>query len=220
MINNTKDKLIIEQANSTVKRYDLINYIINKYGFKDYLEIGVANGDCIKKIEAINKDGVDPIIEKGITSEEINYKMNSNEFFTLPKISNKKYDVIFIDGLHHSEQVDVDIKNSLQHLNDGGFIFLHDCNPYSFELQLTPRKTVAWSGDVWKSIVKLRHLDINLDISVVNTDFGVGVISKGKNTPIDGFTLNESLNWDIFVNNRKYFLNLLEVDEFFDKNSN
>jgi hypothetical protein len=219
VIKNTKDILIIEQANSIVKRYDLINYIINKYGFKDYLEIGVANGDCIKKIKATNKDGVDPVVESTVTCQEINYKMNSNEFFELTEISNKKYDVIFIDGLHHSEQVDIDIKNALQHLNDGGFIFLHDCNPCSFESQLIPRQTVAWNGDVWKSIVKLRHLDINLNISVVNTDFGVGVISKGKNTPIDGFTLKESLNWDVFVNNRKYFLNLLEIDEFFDKYS-
>jgi hypothetical protein len=219
VIDNRKDKLVIEQSNSKVKRYDLINYIINKYGFKEYLEIGVANGDCIKKIEATNKDGVDPLVEGGVKCPEINYKMTSNDFFALAKISNKKYEVIFIDGLHHSEQVDNDIKNALQHLSDGGFIFLHDCNPCSFESQLIPRKTVAWNGDVWKSIVKLRHLDINLNISVVNTDFGVGIISRGKNTPIDGFTLNESLNWDIFIKNKKYFLNLLEIDEFFDKYS-
>jgi hypothetical protein len=79
VINNTKDILIIEQANSIVKRYDLINYIINKYGFKDYLEIGVANGDCIKKIKATNKDGVDPVVESTVTCQEINYKMNSKK---------------------------------------------------------------------------------------------------------------------------------------------
>jgi hypothetical protein len=219
MINNTHDILIIEQNNSIVKRYDLVNYIINKYNFKDYLEIGVAFGDCIRRIEAPNKDGVDPVVEEKVTCAEINYKMGSNEFFALSEITNKKYDVIFIDGLHHSEQVDIDIKNSLEHLNDGGFILLHDCNPPSYDSQLVPRQAVAWNGDVWKSIVKLRHLDIDLDISVVNTDYGVGIISKGKNIPIDGFTLEESLNWNNFVNNRKYFLNLLEIDEFFDKYS-
>jgi hypothetical protein len=45
------------------------------------------------------------------------------------------------------------------------------------------------------------------------------VISKGKNTPIDRFTLEESLNWNTFASDRKYFLNLLEIDEFFDKYS-
>ena len=219
MIDNTRDALIIAQANSMVKRYDLVNYIINKYSFKDYLEIGVAHGDCIKRIEAENKDGVDPVVEATVTCPEINYKMGSNDFFALPEITNKKYDVIFIDGLHHSEQVDIDIKNSLEHLNDGGFVFLHDCNPPSYASQLVPRQAVAWNGDVWKSIVKLRHLDIDLDISVVNTDYGVGIISKGKNYPIDKFTLEESLEWDVFSSDRKYFLNLLEIDEFFDKYS-
>jgi hypothetical protein len=219
MIDNTGDALIIAQANSIVKRYDLVNYIINKNGFKDYLEIGVAYGDCIRRIEAPNKDGVDPVVESTVTCPEINYKMGSNEFFALPEISNKKYDVIFIDGLHHSDQVDIDIKNSLEHLNEGGFIFLHDCNPPSYESQLVPRVASAWNGDVWKSIVKLRHLDIDLDISVIDTDFGVGIITKGKNHPIDGFILEESLEWDVFISNRKYFLNLLEIDEFFDKYS-
>jgi hypothetical protein len=217
MINNTQDRLIIEQENSIVKRYDLVNYIINKYRFKDYLEIGVAFGHCIRRIEAPNKDGVDPVVEENVTCAEINYKMGSNEFFELPEISNKKYDVIFIDGLHHSEQVDIDIKNALEHLNDSGFIFLHDCNPPSYESQLVPRQAVAWNGDVWKSIVKLRYTTTDLDISVINTDYGVGIITKGKNTPIDKFTLDELLQWDTFKNNRKYFLNLLEIDEFFDK---
>ena len=219
MINNSKDRLVIEQENSIVKRYDLVNYIINKNDFKDYLEIGVAFGDCIRRIEAPNKDGVDPVVEETVTCPEINYKMGSNEFFALPEISNKKYDVIFIDGLHHSEQVDIDIKNSLKHLNKGGFIFLHDCNPPSYESQLVPRAASVWNGDVWKSIVKLRHLDIDLDISVVNTDYGVGIITHGKNYPIDKFTLEESLEWDVFSSDRKYFLNLLEIDEFFDKYS-
>ena len=217
MIDNTGDALVIAQVNSIVKRYDLVNYIINKNGFKDYLEIGVAYGDCIRRIEAPNKDGVDPVVESTVTCPEINYKMGSNEFFALPEISNKKYDVIFIDGLHHSEQVDIDIKNALEHLNDSGFIFLHDCNPPSYESQLVPRQAVAWNGDVWKSIVKLRYTTTDLDISVINTDYGVGIITKGKNTPIDKFTLDELLQWDTFKNNRKYFLNLLEIDEFFDK---
>jgi hypothetical protein len=219
MINNGQDARVIAQNNSIIKRYDLVNHIINKNGFKDYLEIGVANGDCIRKIEAKNKDGVDPVVEAEVTCPEINYKMTSNDFFALPEISNKKYDVIFIDGLHHSDQVDIDIKNSLEHLNDGGFVFLHDCNPCSYESQLVPRQATAWNGDVWKSIVKLRHTNVNLDISVVNTDYGVGVITVGKNEPIDKFTLEESLDWNVFESDRKYFLNLLEVDEFFDKYS-
>ncbi len=74
----------------------------------------------------LNGDAVDPVVEVNVRCPEINYEMTSNEFFALEKIQNKKYDVIFIDGLHETTQVDIDIQNSLKHLNEGGFILLHD----------------------------------------------------------------------------------------------
>lgn len=217
MINNTQDREVIEQENSIVKRYDLTNYLIEQYNFVDYLEIGVAFGKCVRNVKVKNKDAVDPVVEVNVRCPEINYEMTSNEFFALEKIQNKKYDVIFIDGLHETTQVDIDIQNSLKHLNEGGFILLHDCNPVSYESQLVPRQATAWNGDVWKSIVKLRCSDVDLDINVVDTDYGVGVISKGKNKKIDKFTLDECLDWNTFSDNKKYILNLIGPGKFFEK---
>lgn len=217
MINNSNDQLVMEQESSIFKRYDLTNFLINQYNFKDYLEIGVAFGNCIRNVNAENKDGVDPVVEENVTCPEINYRMTSNDFFKLDEIQNKKYDIIFIDGLHESTQVDIDIRNALKHLNSGGFILLHDCNPVSYDSQLVPRQATAWNGDVWKSIVKLRCSDVNLDICVVNTDYGIGVITNGKNKKIEKFTIDECLDWKTFEKNKKYILNLIEPTEFFDK---
>jgi hypothetical protein len=51
------------------------------------------------------------------------FKMNSNEFF----LSNsKKYDLIFVDGDHSSDQVKIDIENSWKVLNKGGYLILDD----------------------------------------------------------------------------------------------
>ena len=57
--------------------------------------------------------------------------MTSDEFFDFLRTNefDRKYDVIFIDGLHKSYQVKKDILNSLQFLNPKGYIVLHDCNP-------------------------------------------------------------------------------------------
>ena len=45
-------------------RYDLINKVIKKFGFKKYLEIGVCvPSDCFDMIEVEDKVGVDPGIE-------------------------------------------------------------------------------------------------------------------------------------------------------------
>ena len=49
--------------------------------------------------------------------------MTSNEFFL---ITQKKYDLIFIDGDHSSTQVTFDINNSWKILNKGGYLNLDD----------------------------------------------------------------------------------------------
>jgi hypothetical protein len=47
-----------------VYRYDLMNKIIKRFGFKNYLEIGVCvPSDCFDRIEIGDKVGVDPGLE-------------------------------------------------------------------------------------------------------------------------------------------------------------
>lgn len=201
----------------TTKRWDLINFLANEYNSIDYLEIGVFDGHCIQKIECVNKDGVDPGVENGI-GIGVNYQMTSDEFFN--SHVSKKYDIIFIDGLHHSDQVDKDIENSLNFLNDGGFILLHDCNPPDYDIQLVPRQTGIWNGDVWKSIVKLRCMNPNLDINVIDTDWGVGLIRRGSQELYTKSSLNDCLQWEYFDENREELLNIITVDEFYKKIKN
>ena len=218
---NKEKKYTIEKYcdDNAPKRYDLINFLINEYGFKDYLEIGVNDGSCIRKINIENKDGVDPSPNSelgfGEPVPEINYQVTSDYFFD--NYTYKKYDVIFIDGLHHSDQVDKDIQNSLRYLNDAGFILLHDCNPPEYEIQLVPRQTGIWNGDVWKSIVKLRCTDPTLEINVIDTDWGVGVIRKNNSDIYKKEPLEKCLEWNYFDSNRESLLNIISVDDFFKK---
>ena len=57
----------------------------------------------------------------------------SDEFFNQ---NNEKFDVIFIDGLHHYDQCQADAINSLKCLNKNGFIFFHDFIPRNFLLMI------------------------------------------------------------------------------------
>ena len=193
----------------------MINKIIKSHAFKRYLEIGVFKGKTIEKIEIENKDGVDPGFE-GHMSEFVNHRMTSDDFFkNLPE--DTKYDVIFIDGLHISQQVDKDIHNSLRHLNESGYIFLHDCNPPHKDLQLVPRQSALWNGDVWKSVVKLRCSNSKLQINVVDTDWGVGIITKGTQTTYKKEPIENCLEWNYFEKNREELLNMISVEEFYRK---
>jgi hypothetical protein len=211
MINNLQEPEVIRYINSEIKRFDIINYLIEKYKLVNYLEIGVFQGENIRKVKAFHKDGVDPGAE-GYVVPEVNYPMTSDDFFNLLKgHEDIKYDIIFIDGLHHADQVKKDIRNSLNHIVDGGFIVLHDCNPVSYKAQLVPRQTIAWNGDVWKAFVDFKAHYPKMECSVIDTDFGVGVIKVGERI----VTFQDNIwTWDYFNNNRKTLLNLITWDEF------
>lgn len=209
--NNLHESEVIRNLDSEIKRYHIINYLIEKYNLINYLEIGVFKGENIREIKAIHKDGVDPGVE-GYTPPEVNYPMISDNFFDLIRgHEDIKYDIIFIDGLHHADQVEKDIENALNHVVDGGFILLHDCNPVSYEAQLVPRQTIAWNGDVWKAFVNFKAHYPKMECCVVDTDFGVGVIKVGE--PIYNTQAN-IWEWDYFDSHRKELLNLINWDEF------
>ena len=186
-----------------IYRWNLIQLIIDKYNFKDYLEIGCDKNQSFSKIIVNNKVGVDPISGGTIRS-------TSDDFF---KNFNNNYDVIFIDGLHYYEQVIKDIKNSLKILNNDGFILVHDCLPRTLAHQAVPRYRGSWNGDVWKSIVELRN-DINLDIITCEIDFGVAVIRKRKNqNPLNLSQKNfKSLKFQDYFYKHKKFMNIKNYD--------
>jgi hypothetical protein len=209
--NNLQEEEVVKNINSRIKRYDIINYLIEKYKLVNYLEIGVFQGENIRKVKALHKDGVDPGIE-GYVAPEVNYPITSDAFFELIKEHDDiKYDIIFIDGLHHSTQVTKDINNALRHLIDGGFLLMHDCNPVSYDAQKIPRETIAWNGDTWKSFVNFKEYNPNVKCCVIDTDFGVGVIQK-----IDDTYSTTVSHWDYeeFVSNKNKLLNLITWDEF------
>ncbi len=187
-----------------MKRNEIIQTLINKIGAKKYLEIGLGDGKNFKSIKCENKVGVDPFFKYNDT-----LKITSDQFF---KENIETFDVIFIDGLHWSEQVYLDIINSVKCLSEYGYIICHDMNPHNEIIQKYPQEQEGeWTGDCWKALVKLRTKVNDLNICVVDTDYGCGIISKGFNHAL---VLNEDLTWENFVRNRVEWLNLISVEEF------
>jgi len=197
-----------------MNRGNIINKFIQKYKYETYLEIGVDGGWLFNSIGIKNKESVDPALGQ-YSHANPTHKMTSDEYFE--NCCKVKYDIIFIDGLHESHQVDKDIKNSLKCLNDGGRVLLHDCSPPNEKAQMVPRPGPGvWNGDVWKSLVKFNienHDEYN--VYVVDTDHGVGVIEKGKG--VCNIEMPEELDYKWLSKNRKDALNLISVKEFNSK---
>lgn len=164
------------------------------------------------------------------------FKVESDIFFKKNKKFLKKLnglDVVFIDGLHTYENSLRDIINSLRYLNSKGVIIVHDCYPPNAAAALPTKKfpnkkdisgidgwTGAWCGDVWKTIYYLRkNYSDYLDICVINSDNGLGVIKLNKpldnvNMVIDKIKFDEIdiLKYSDLINNLECFLNLKPVD--------
>ena len=185
-------------------RWDLIEYLINKYKYSDYLEIGCDQDQLFSKVKIKNKTGVDP-------TNGGNIRKTSDEFF---KENKKKFDIIFIDGLHTYNQVKKDILNSINCLKDEGIVLVHDCMPDSLSKQAVPRYRMSWNGDVWKAIVDLRQNE-NLEIYTCKIDQGIGVIKKKRNSSILKLEKNiKDLKFEDYYKNYEKYLRVIDLDKF------
>lgn len=100
---------------------------------------------------------------------------------------------------------------------------MHDCNPRSFEVQDGTEKgdKNSWSGDTWKAAVALR-LRRDLEIVVVDIDYGVGVIRRRVNRHplpeewIEYLDVNpiSMLTYDVYEKNRHTLQRMMTMADF------
>lgn len=220
--NQLNSKEALKEANRTI----VLNLLIEQFKFSNYLEIGVRNpADNFDLINCKNKYSVDPGVE--FKENPVDFQLTSDEFFEAIKSSQhqlhqKKFDVIFIDGLHLAEQVSRDILNSKKILSENGFIVLHDCNPPTewharedYYYDLTPAKKM-WNGTTWKAFFKERF-DKHFGSLCIDSDWGIGLISE--RIPVDNPPLEQNHFYEFFVlsRSRKNALNLISFEEFSQK---
>lgn len=193
-------------------RYEIINAFIAKFGYDKYLEIGVRGGECLREVRALVKDGVDPDSSK--CPQGVNYPMPSDDFFASLPIG-RQYDIVFVDGLHQHEQVVRDVENSLRFLSPGGTVLLHDCNPPTAWHASHDSNGGEWNGTVYKAILELRARRSDLEIFVVDTDWGVGVVRVGTAVPVDQAKVQAAMeDFSVFDANRTELLDLRSPEAF------
>lgn len=180
-------------------KHEIINRIIQEVEAKSYLEIGYGNGANFDKIECEYKLACDP--------QTINpdaQKITSDEFF---KAFQSDLDVVFIDGLHHAEQVRKDIVNSMK--CNAKAIILHDTIPHSKEMQEVPRNSKQWTGDCWRAAVGFIQSYPDVNVVTYRADFGLTVIYPAGKKVKKHFE-NKEMTYEEFKAKEVQLLNIID----------
>ncbi|MAT39159.1 MAG: hypothetical protein CL946_06110 [Ectothiorhodospiraceae bacterium] len=227
-----------------MNRIHVIQELINEVRAETYLEIGVKKGQCFLNIFAPSKIGVDPefkipaqrklstAVQNPTNVTNRYYEITSDEFFEkhADRVLTSGIDVAFVDGLHTYQQSYTDVTNVLKHLNDGGVIVMHDCNPTSevaalpadsikdVRLMDIPGWTGDWCGDVWKAVAMLRSQHEDIRVFVLDCDFGLGIVSKGTPKAVLPFTRQEvdNFTYDDLDKQRQEILDLQNEEYLWD----
>ncbi len=176
---------------------------------KSYLEIGVRDGSSFSKSKCISF-GVDPAfnVTKEIRNDCHLYRMTSDDFFKNVDVEKeagiKKFDLVFIDGMHLSEYAYRDFINTVKYCHEDSVILFDDIIPSSMDITTREKPLKGgWTGDVYKVIRVLRKYCPHINIVVVDTKPSGMAILTGIDLKMDKLpdvkNIEERLRGDEFA---------------------
>lgn len=178
-----------------VGRVEIVQFLLSQFDQPRYLEIGVNQGMTFCNVSAAEKTGVDPHFSFN-TAEYLKRNRNiylenmSSDVFFSTVCSMRKFDVIFLDGLHEFNQTLRDLFNSINFLSENGIIVLDDILPnsyYSSISDLATSKKVreilgirdkSWMGDVYRVVFFIASFLQQYSYATVADSHGLMIVWK------------------------------------------
>ncbi len=170
----------------------------------NYLEIGVHSGLTFHPQKAALKIAVDPKFQfalpvPAVTPEVEYHEVTSDEYFGRIASPGRKFDVIYVDGLHTAEQTLRDVLNAVECLRDDGVIIVDDVIPSSYGASLPdfedflrvrhmiPCETSghAWMGDVYRVVFFVETFMQGFEFGVVEENHGQLVMWRKRRSAVD-----------------------------------
>jgi len=150
------------------------------------LEIGIYQGVSLAKVcPPTIAIGVDPnpTIAYPLRTETHIFAETSDQFFAHQRakklLSGASLGVAFIDGLHRYEQTLKDFANLESYCGPRSVILLHDTVPLDEATQSRSIDTQFHTGDVWKTVLCIKHYRPDLDIFTIATPpTGLTVVTR------------------------------------------
>jgi hypothetical protein len=141
-----------------------------------YVEIGVWRGTTLALARPpTSAIGVDPApdIKAPFQTETQIFAETSDEFFARRRLdkllSGRPIGLAFIDGLHLFEQALRDFMNLEPYCGPRSVVVLHDTFPISEAAQDRSRQSGFHTGDIWRTVLCLKHFRPDLDVFTIAT---------------------------------------------------
>ncbi len=166
--------------------FDLLPMIHSHLRPRTYVEIGVSKGDSITLVRPETRAiGIDPEpkVKVPLGPNTSIYATTSDDYFATHDVSadlgGLPIDLAFIDGMHEFEFALRDFINIEKRCSAQSTILVHDCYPLTRLTAERERKTLFWSGDIWRLILILRKYRPDLSVNVLATaPTGLGVVRR------------------------------------------
>jgi len=136
-----------------------------------YVEIGVAAGRALKAVlPGTAAVGVDPEprVEGELAPGVRIFAETSDAFFERhdlrEELGGRDVDLAFIDGMHQFEFALRDFINIERYCAPHALILIHDVYPLDEATAERQRRTLFWSGDIWRLVLALRRHRPDLDV--------------------------------------------------------
>jgi tetratricopeptide (TPR) repeat protein len=145
--------------------FEVLKRILEAARPRTYLEIGVAQGDSLRLVQAPTLAiGVDPEpqLSAPLAPNQRVFAETSDAFFAShdvrAELGGQPIDLAFIDGMHHFEFALRDFANVERLATPRSTILIHDVYPLDRVTAERERRRNFWSGDIWRLIVLLKKV--------------------------------------------------------------
>jgi tetratricopeptide (TPR) repeat protein len=153
-----------------------------------YLEIGIARGRSLYLAQPPTRAiGVDPqpMIDVPLKAETHIFCETSDEFFArdglTPLLAGRPLALAFVDGAHVFYQSLKDFIHVEARCGLRSVVLLHDTVPLDEVTQRAERQRNFHTGDVWKTVLCLKHYRPELDIFTIATPWSGLTVITGLN---------------------------------------
>lgn len=190
-----------------VSRNGVVQGILDLFEAPDYLEIGVNRGVTFNALRAATKVAVDPAFLFDTAAETRDgisfHETTSDDYFARIATRDTAFDVIYLDGLHTSEQTIRDLINAFAFLKPDGAIIIDDVFPSSYIASLPERQHTrvvrqatadpsgAWMGDVFRLVFFVETFCQQFSYRTVNNNHGQLVLWREPRESVVYRTLAE-----------------------------